>query len=126
MRRVRVLADHIVPALTRAARDAGRDRPRVVAFVPAAVVSDVDGARVAVAGPMARYESVPSYRRVLDLAGVGTAAELALLGDERAVAAGIRGYRDSGADEVVLSVLDVPEPGAAERTWALAGSVEEG
>lgn len=75
----------------------------MVAFVPGAVVSDADGARDAVAGTMARYESVPSYRRVLDLAGVGAAAELALVGDDKTVAAGIRRYLDAGAGEVVLS-----------------------
>jgi F420-dependent oxidoreductase-like protein len=121
-----VLAEHIIPPLTQAAQAAGRPRPRVVAFVPGAVVSDVDGTRDAVAGAMARYESVPSYRRVLDLAGVGAAAELALLGDEHTVAAGIRHYHEAGADEVVLSILNVPEPGAAERSWALAGSVDLG
>jgi F420-dependent oxidoreductase-like protein len=122
----KVLAEHIIPELTRAAQAAGRARPRVVAFVPGAVVSDADGARDAVAGTMARYESVPSYRRVLDLAGVGAAAELALLGDDQTVAAGIRRYREAGADEVVFSMLDVPEPGAAERSRALAGSVDLG
>lgn len=120
----KVLAEHIIPELTRAAQAAGRARPRVVAFVPGAVVSDADGAREAVAGTMARYESVPSYRRVLDLAGAGAAAELALLGDDQTVAAGIRRYRDAGADEVVLSVLNVPEPGTAERSRALAGSLD--
>jgi F420-dependent oxidoreductase-like protein len=122
----KVLAEHIIPELTRAAQDAGRPRPRVVAFVPGAVVSDADGARDAVAGMMARYESVPFYRRVLDLAGVGAAAELALVGDEQAVVSGIRSYHEAGADEVVLSVLNVPEPGTAERSRALAGSIDLG
>jgi F420-dependent oxidoreductase-like protein len=122
----KVLAEHIIPELTRAAQAAGRPRPRVVAFVSGAVVSDADSARNAAATTMARYEAVPSYRRVLDLAGVDAAAELALLGDDQTVAAGIRRYREAGADEVVLMTLNVPEPGAAERSRALAGSIDLG
>ncbi|GEL23651.1 LLM class F420-dependent oxidoreductase [Pseudonocardia sulfidoxydans NBRC 16205] len=118
-----VLAEHVVPALTAAADAAGRPRPRVVAFVPAAVVTDPDAARDAVTTSLTRYGAVPSYRRVLDLAGVDSAVELALLGDEQAVADGVRGYLDAGADEVVLSVLDGAEPDAAQRTWALAGEL---
>lgn len=113
------LAEHIVPALTRAAA-----RPqRVVAFVPAVVTADPEGVRAAAIDKLSFYEQVPSYRRVIELEGASRAAELALIGDEETVAAGIQRYYDAGATEVVLTSTDLGTPEDERRTWALAGSL---
>ncbi|MGX1805841.1 TIGR03564 family F420-dependent LLM class oxidoreductase [Nocardia sp. NPDC055321] len=113
------LAEHIVPALTRAA--AGPQR--VVAFVPAVVTADPEGVRAAAIDKLSFYEQVPSYRRVIELEGASRAAELALIGDEETVAAGIQRYYDAGATEVVLTSTDLGTPEDERRTWALAGSL---
>ncbi|MEU0539432.1 TIGR03564 family F420-dependent LLM class oxidoreductase [Nocardia sp. NPDC005978] len=113
----RTLAEHIVPALTRAAA-----KPqRVVAFVPAVVTADPEALRAAAVGKLAFYEGIPSYRRVIDLEGADRAVDLALIGDEEAVAAGIQRYYDAGATEVVLTSTDLGTPEDELRTWALAG-----
>ncbi|WP_067562576.1 TIGR03564 family F420-dependent LLM class oxidoreductase [Nocardia acidivorans] len=118
----KTLSAQIVPAITRAAETA----PRVVAFVPAVVTSDIEGTRARAVEQLAFYEQVPSYRRVIELEGADRAADLALIGDEETVAAGIRRYYDAGATEVVLTSTDLAGAADQRRTWILLGELEAG
>lgn len=113
------LSKHIVPAITSAAKST----PRIVAFVPAVVTADVEATRARALAQLAFYEQVPSYRRVIELEGATRAAELALIGSEETVAAGIRRYYDAGATEVILTSTDLSGPADQRRTWALAGEL---
>ncbi|MEV4129967.1 TIGR03564 family F420-dependent LLM class oxidoreductase [Nocardia sp. NPDC049707] len=115
----KTLSEHIVPVITQASQTA----PRIVAFVPAVVTSDAEGTRAAAVQELAFYEQVPSYRRVIELEGASRAAELALIGDEETIAAGIQRYYDAGATEVVLTTTDLAGPDDQHRTWALAGAL---
>ncbi|MDT0266612.1 TIGR03564 family F420-dependent LLM class oxidoreductase [Streptomyces sp. DSM 44915] len=117
----RALGEWIVPAITAAAEAAGRPAPRVVALVPAVVTEDVARVREVATEELAFYESIPSYRRAIELSGATRAGELAILGDEETVAAGIRSYRDAGATEVVLTQTGMGGEEARRRTWRLAG-----
>ncbi|WP_410573285.1 TIGR03564 family F420-dependent LLM class oxidoreductase [Amycolatopsis sp. cmx-4-61] len=120
----RALAEHIVPTLTKAAADAGRPEPRVIAAVPAVVTDDVETVRQIAAVHLGYYGDIPSYRRILEIEGVAHAADLALVGDERVVAAGLRRYFDAGATEVVLIQSGMRSPRERLRTWQLAGSLQ--
>ncbi|GAB4588203.1 TIGR03564 family F420-dependent LLM class oxidoreductase [Nocardia sp. IFM 10818] len=115
----KTLTNHILPTITRASNTA----PRVVAFVPAVVTADTDATRAQALDKLSFYEQVPSYRRVIDLEGASRAADLALIGDEETVAAGIQRYYDAGATEVVLTSTDLGSPADERRTWALAGQL---
>ncbi|UED83611.1 TIGR03564 family F420-dependent LLM class oxidoreductase [Streptomyces profundus] len=119
----RALGEHVVPALTAAAEAAGRPAPRVVALVPAVVTAEVARVREVATQELAFYESIPSYRRALDLSGADRAGELALVGDEETVAAGIRRYRNAGATEVILTQTGMGGEAARRRTWRLAGEL---
>jgi F420-dependent oxidoreductase-like protein len=122
----RVLSGRIVPAVGEAARAAGRPAPRVVAFVAAVVTDSPDEVRAATASAMGFYDAVPSYAKVLAEEGVAHAADLALIGDEQTVAAGLRRYADAGATEIVLTQTDLGGDTARVRTWELAGSLSGG
>lgn len=119
----RVLAEHIVPAVTAAAQAAGRPAPRIVAFVNGVVTDDVDAARETAVERFAFYENVPSYARVIALGGAARAGDLAVIGDEKTVAAEVRRYRDAGATEVVFSQTDLAGAADQRRTWALLGQL---
>ncbi|MFE1229732.1 LLM class F420-dependent oxidoreductase [Streptomyces sp. NPDC058745] len=119
----RALAEHIVPAVTAAAEAAGRPAPRVVALVPGVVTADPDAVRETAAGALALYEGIPSYQRALALSGATRAADLAVVGDEEHVAAGIRRYRDAGATEVVFTATDLGGEADRRRTWKLLGEL---
>lgn len=119
----RALAEHIVPAVTAAARNAGRPAPRIVALVHGVVTSDPDAARAAATEQLAFYEQIPSYARAVELSGGKRAADVAVIGDERTVAAEVRRYRDAGATEVVFSGTDLAGEADRQRTWALLGEL---
>ncbi|MER7920842.1 MULTISPECIES: TIGR03564 family F420-dependent LLM class oxidoreductase [unclassified Streptomyces] len=119
----RALAEHIVPAVTAAARAAGRPAPRVVALVPGVVTNDVDAVRAKLAESLAFYERIPSYARAIELSGGRRAVDLAVIGDEQAVAAEVRRYRDAGATEVVFSATEIAGDAQRRRTWALLGEL---
>ncbi|WNI27878.1 LLM class F420-dependent oxidoreductase [Streptomyces sp. ITFR-6] len=119
----RALAEHIVPAVTEAARNAGRPAPRIVALVHGVVTSDPDAARATATEQLAFYEQIPSYARVVELSGGKRAADVAVIGDERTVAAEVQRYRDAGATEVVFSGTDLAGEADRHRTWALLGEL---
>ncbi|MFJ1924962.1 MULTISPECIES: LLM class F420-dependent oxidoreductase [unclassified Streptomyces] len=119
----RALAEHIVPAVTAAARNAGRPAPRIVALVHGVVTGDPDAARATATEQLAFYEQIPSYARVVELSGGKRAADVAVIGDERTVAAEVQRYRDAGATEVVFSGTDLAGEADRHRTWALLGEL---
>ena len=120
----KALGEHIVPAITSAAEKAGRPAPRVVAFFPAVVTSDVGRVRENAERQLAFYDQVPSiHRRIVGLEGKQRAAELAVIGDEETVADAVRRYRDAGATEVVATVTGLGGPEDERRTWRLLGEL---
>ena len=58
----RTIETVIAPAMTAAADKAGRPAPRIVASVPICVTDDADKVRGLVAGVLANYNDLPSYR----------------------------------------------------------------
>ncbi|OLF19286.1 TIGR03564 family F420-dependent LLM class oxidoreductase [Actinophytocola xanthii] len=119
----RALANHIVPAITRAADRAGRPAPRIVAAVPGVVTADVDAARATAVASTAFYDQIPSYQRTVSLSGVERAADLVVLGDEQTVADELVRYFDAGATEVVLTQTDLTTDEDRLRTWRLLGEL---
>ncbi|WP_369211582.1 LLM class F420-dependent oxidoreductase [Streptomyces flavofungini] len=119
----RALEQHIVPSLTAAAEAAGRPAPRVVALVPGVVTDDVDSVREAATEQLAFYEQIPSYARVIGLSGARRASDVAVIGDEKAVAAEVRRYRNAGATEVVFSLTEIAGAADRRRTWDLLGDL---
>ncbi|MFI5550321.1 TIGR03564 family F420-dependent LLM class oxidoreductase [Streptomyces sp. NPDC051738] len=122
----RALAEHIVPAVTAAAEAAGRPAPRIVAFVPGVVTAHAEAVRESATEALAFYERFPSYQRVIGLSGGTRAADLAVIGDEEAVAAEVRRYREAGATEVVFSTTDLGGEADRRRTWKLLGELAGG
>ncbi|MEV8552128.1 LLM class F420-dependent oxidoreductase [Streptomyces glaucescens] len=122
----RALAEHIVPAVTAAAEAAGRPAPRIVAFVPGVVTGDVEAVRETATEALSFYERFPSYQRVIGLSGGTRAADLAVIGDEEAVAAEVRRYREAGATEVVFTATDLGGEADRRRTWKLLGELATG
>ncbi|MFD5146264.1 LLM class F420-dependent oxidoreductase [Streptomyces sp. NPDC058401] len=119
----RALAEHIVPAVTAAAEAAGRPAPRIVALVHGVVTDDVESVREKATEQLAFYEQIPSYARIVELSGGRRAADVAVIGDEKTVAAEVRRYRDAGATEVVFSGTDLAGEADRLRTWALLGEL---
>ncbi|ARF53920.1 LLM class F420-dependent oxidoreductase [Streptomyces gilvosporeus] len=119
----RALAEHIVPAVTAAAEAAGRPAPRIVALAHGVVTDDVDAVREKAAEQLAFYEQIPSYARVIELSGGERAVDVAVIGDEKTIAAEVQRYRDAGATEVVFGGTEIAGEADRLRTWALLGEL---
>ncbi|MCA1844594.1 MAG: TIGR03564 family F420-dependent LLM class oxidoreductase [Actinobacteria bacterium] len=100
-----VIADRIAPQITAAAEAAGRPRPRIGVGLPVAVTNDVDAALERAAASYAVYGTLPSYKRLLDEAGVDGPAGVVIAGDEDEVAGRIRALADDGATEFLASPI---------------------
>src|SRR6478752_4974261 len=60
----RTIAEFIEPTIAKAAADAGRPKPRIIAAVPALVSDDVDAARALAGKQLSFYESIPANNEV--------------------------------------------------------------
>jgi F420-dependent oxidoreductase-like protein len=116
------IEDFIAPTLIKAAAEAGRTRPRIIAMVPVAVTDEVDAARDEAAAKLAFYDTVRSYRTVMDREGVACAADLAVIGSAPWVMKRLRAYVDAGATDLVLSSI-ITESVAMRRLWEVAANL---
>jgi 5,10-methylenetetrahydromethanopterin reductase len=115
------LESHVVPTISKAAADAGRAAPMVIAGVPVCVTNDVDAAKTLINSALQIYGTLPSYRAMLDKEGAGGPADVAILGDEDAVRAGIQRYADVGVTDFQAAITGTPED--AKRTLELIKSL---
>jgi F420-dependent oxidoreductase-like protein len=98
-----VIGQRIAPSIVTAAEKAGRPRPRIGVGLPVAVTDDVPAVLERAASTFAVYGTLPSYRRLLDEAGLDGPAGAVIAGDEDEVAARIRALADVGATEFLAS-----------------------
>lgn len=118
----RTVDQHIVPTIAAAAEEAGRPAPRVIASVPVCVTDDRTAAHDAVAMILAGYNDLPSYRAMMDLEGADGPADVAIIGDEDEVTAGLAAFADAGATDFGAVEFTLNDEDAA-RTRALLRQV---
>ena len=111
----RTIESHIVPKLSAAASDAGRPAPRVVAGLPIVLTSDPDTIRERIGKGLRMYGMLPSYRAMLDKEGPAGPADVALVGDEKAVGESLDRLRDIGVTDFDAAIFPADE-GADART----------
>jgi 5,10-methylenetetrahydromethanopterin reductase len=111
----RTIESHIAPKIRKAARAAGRPSPRIVAGVHMALVSNTADARTRLENMLGMYRMMPSYKAMLDLEDAKSIADVALVGDEAILDAGLRRLRDLGVSDFEASIIAV-DPGAEQRT----------
>lgn len=111
----RTIESHIVPKIRAAAREAGKPPPRIVAGVHIVLTNDVDSANERVGKMLEMYGQMPSYRAMLDKEGTAGPSDLALLGDEKVLDAGLDRLRDIGVSDFEACIVPLDD-GAEERT----------
>ena len=115
------IAEHTVPTLREAAERAGRSAPRVIAGLPVLCTDEVDGGRALAAQQFATYGTLPSYRAMLDREGLNGPEDMAVVGDESAVAARLEAFAAAGVDDVICSEFgSSPEDFARTRACLAA------
>lgn len=97
------LAELTVPTITKAAAAAGRPAPRIGASLPVCVTSDSDASRARAAKVFQVYGILPSYRAMLDREGAAGPEDVAIIGDEATVRAGVEQVADAGVTDFVAA-----------------------
>jgi alkanesulfonate monooxygenase SsuD/methylene tetrahydromethanopterin reductase-like flavin-dependent oxidoreductase (luciferase family) len=117
----RTLETHTVPLIQKAAMEAGRSKPRVCVGVPIAVTDDKAAAIETARERFGHYGELPSYRRMLDMEGFESPADVAIVGNEQEVEAKLRQIASAGATELLASVFPVgsDEKASVARTQLL-------
>ena len=114
----RTIEQHITPRINRSAENSGRAQPRVCVGLPAAVTDDENTGRQKAAESYARYGDLINYRRLLDIEGVESPAEVAVIGNETSVQRQLEAFAEGGATDFVGNIFDVPgEPESGQRAY---------
>ncbi len=103
----RTLAEFTIPRIRRAAADAGRPAPRVVAGLPIAVCDDPADGRARAERRFAMYRTLPSYRAMLEREGGGDPADIVLVGDEDVVAERLDRLAEIGVTDYLAPIFPV-------------------
>jgi len=103
----RAIGDHIAPRITKAAEEAGRPRPRIVAGLPVALCENdqVDAARAWANQALGHAEYSPNYERLLEQGDAREVGDLLAAGDESAIVARLQSFRDAGATDLSFRIL---------------------
>ena len=113
----KTLEASIVPRIGQAAAAAGRPSPRVIVGLPVCLTSAPDEARARLTPSMAGAATMPSYRRMLAAEGAADPTEIAIVGDEAAVAAGVARLEHGGATELLANVVGTADEQARTRAY---------
>lgn len=118
---IQTLRDLTLPTLHRAAREAGRPRPQVVAGFAVCVTEDRATARERAAARFRIYGQLPSYRAMLDREGAAGPEDVAIIGPPDEVAGRFGALAELGVTSVAVSPFGSRSERAA--TWALIGTL---
>ncbi|MFI1035302.1 LLM class F420-dependent oxidoreductase [Streptomyces sp. NPDC020951] len=105
----RTVAEHVVPTIAKAADQAGRPAPRVVAGIPVCLCAphEVDAARERANRILGEAEISPNYQRLLDRGDARDVGDLCAAGDESAITARFRSFADAGVTDLSIRLLPV-------------------
>lgn len=117
----------IRPELERAASEAGRVAPRVGAVVPFIVTEDERAGRALAAERFGIFDSLPRYKRMVELGGLSSAADVCIVGDEKTLRDALAAYRDAGLTDFLAAPLCMGDRAASWQRCAeaLAWATEE-
>ncbi|KUH80236.1 MULTISPECIES: LLM class F420-dependent oxidoreductase [unclassified Mycobacterium] len=103
----RAIGDYVVPSITKAAADAGRNGIRVVAGVPVALCSagEVDDARTYASEVLGHADFSPNYVRLLEHGDAEDVGDTMAAGDEATIASRLRRYRDAGVTDLAARIV---------------------
>ncbi len=105
----RAIADHIAPRITKAADNAGRPAPRIVAGIPVCLCApaEVDAARARANRILGEAEFSPNYQRLLDQGDAKDVGDICAAGDEEAILARFRRFADAGVTDLSVRLLPI-------------------
>jgi len=114
----KTLETRIAADVSAAASAAGRPAPRIVGGFPIVLTNEVESARTLAGKLFAMYGTLPSYRAMLDEEGLEGPGEIAMIGDEKTLEAGIQQLASAGVTDFNANVIPdgVDRDGSMQRT----------
>jgi alkanesulfonate monooxygenase SsuD/methylene tetrahydromethanopterin reductase-like flavin-dependent oxidoreductase (luciferase family) len=105
----RAIGDHIAPRITKAADNAGRPAPRIIAGIPVCLCAptEVDAARERANHILGEAEFSPNYQRLLDQGDAKDVGDICAAGDEEAILARFRSFADAGVTDLSVRLLPI-------------------
>ena len=96
----RAIGSHIVPQITKAAKDAGRAAPRIMAGVPVCLCSEdqVDAAVERTNKTLSEVVTSPNYVRLMEHGDARTIGDVLICGTEAAMEKRLRSFADTGVN----------------------------
>jgi F420-dependent oxidoreductase-like protein len=126
----RAIGDYVVPRIQAAATGAQRRAPRVVAGVPVALCSksETERARAYASEVLGHADFSPNYVRLLERGDAEDVGDTMAAGDETAVLARLRRYRDAGVTDLAARIVPLGDDAAARtrsrlQTLEFLGSI---
>jgi F420-dependent oxidoreductase-like protein len=103
----RAIGEHVAPRIAKAAAEAGRPAPRIVAGVPVALCGndDVEDARARANRILGEAEYSPNYQRLLEHGDATDVGDVLAAGDETAVVERLGRFRDAGVTDLAVRVV---------------------
>ena len=107
----KAIGEHIAPKINKAAADAGRPAPRIVAGIPVCLCanSEIDAAKDRANRILAEAETSPNYQRLLDRGDARNVGDLCAAGDEDAILARFQQFADAGVTDLSVRLLPIGE-----------------
>jgi 5,10-methylenetetrahydromethanopterin reductase len=128
----RAIAGHVVPHLTKAAEDAARPAPRIVAGIPVCLCldSEVDVAVERTNRVLSEAEVSPNYQRLLDQGDAQQVGDLLAAGSEAAIEKRMRAFADAGTTDLSIRVVSIGDTreervASADRTRELLSGLAQ-
>ena len=118
---IEYLRNVAIPTMSAAAQAADRPPPRFVAMVPVLLSDDVDGGRDTVNEAFRSYSQIPSYRATLERGGAAMPADVAVIGNADAIAAGMQAFAEVGVTDFAAVVP--PSAPSAQATMELLSTL---
>ncbi len=105
----RAIGDHIAPRITKAADNAGRPAPRIVAGIPVCLCTrtQVDQARERANRILGEAEVSPNYQRLLERGDARDVGDLCAAGDEEAILSRFRAFAAAGVTDLSVRLLPI-------------------
>jgi F420-dependent oxidoreductase-like protein len=107
----KAVAGHIAPKVTKAASDAGRPAPRIVAGVPIILCaeSEADAARSYAADVLGHAELSPNYERLLEHGDADDVSDVMAVGGEALILERLRRFKEAGVTDFAARVVGIGE-----------------
>lgn len=111
----RAVETHIAPRITKAATDAGRPAPRIIAGVPVALCADseVDAARALASDVLGHADFSPNYARLIEHGDAQDVGDTMAAGSESVIEARLQRYLDAGVTDLAARVVPIGDDAAS-------------